>query len=280
MAKAPKSPRRAPRRRRATVPNSAATETAFTKGPTDPSTTPKKSTAGQITGALLGVASAAGVFTGLYQPTANVAPTCGGSDRWSIKVANDADALAGKIDPTTNKVYSVPEINTSIVPKGSFDASGRMPVELKQYKIKGYLSYFKTESDKDYHVVISNQQGKFAQGNLPAKGQSMVVEFPNPKCFAGKHSTGPATSKLGQAIAEARANFEDHIHALKVDHDKVITKSVPVTVTGVGFFDHYADNHAPTGHSIPHQLPDGSGWAVLELHPVTDIVFQDDPDPD
>ena len=276
MAKAPKSPRRPARRRK--VAASKATTVARTPPSTQGGSSPRrKSTAGRITAAVVGVGSTAAVLTGLYQPTAKPAATCGGSDRWSVKVANDPDAMANKIDMTTDKLFSVTEINQALRP-GALDAGGRMAVEEKEYKVKGYLSYFKTEGDKDYHVVISAQPGMFAKGNATATGQSLVVEFPNPSCVAGSHSTGPATSKLGQAIAEARANFEDHIQDLK--HDQVITKSIPVTVTGVGFFDHYASNHAPTGHSIPYQLPDGSGWAVLELHPVTNIVFESDPDPD
>jgi hypothetical protein len=239
----------------------------------------KRSNLGKIVAAGIGVASATGVLTGLYEPVSKTAPTCGGADRWNVKVANDADALGGKIDLTTGKVLSVPDANKMIIPAGGFDAAGRMPVELKAYKVKGFLSYFKTEGDQDYHVVISNQQGVFAQGSSPATGESVVVEFPNPSCFAGSHSTGSANSEFGQAIAQARANFEDHVQALGLSHDKVITKPVPVTVTGVAFFDHYASNHAPTGHSVPRQLPDGSGQVVLELHPVTDVVFENDPDP-
>ena len=280
MAKAPKSPRRSPRRRRAATPKKAPAASARSTQPTIEIVPRKKSTAAKITGAALAVASTAGVFTGLYEPVAKTAAVCGGADRWQAKVANDADALAGKINLTTDKAYTVPEINQTVVPQGSFDAAGRLPAELKAYRVKGFLSYFKTESDQDYHVVISEQQGLVGNGNSPTHWRSLVVEFPNPNCFAGSHSTGPATSEFGQAIAQARANFEDHVHALGLGHDKVITKPVPVTVTGVAFFDHYASNHAPTGHSIPRQLPDGSGQAVLELHPVTDIVFESDPDPD
>jgi hypothetical protein len=266
MAKKPISPRPPARRRRRSR-SRAATER-------------KRSNLGKLVAAGIGVATTTGVLTGLYEPVSKTAPTCGGSDRWNVKVANDADALAGKIDLATDKLYTVPDANKMIVPTGNFDAAGRLPVELKAYKVKGYLSYFKTEGDQDYHVVISDRQGVFAQGSSPAKGDSVVVEFPNPQCFAGSHSTGSATSKFGQAIAQARANFEDHVQALGLSRDKTITNPVPVTVTGVGFFDHYASNHAPTGHSVPRQLPDGSGSVVLELHPVTDIVFESDPDPD
>ena len=277
MAKAPKSPRRSPRRRKVAASKSTTLARSSRTVAEDPGPRRKKSAVGRVTAAVVGVGSTAAVLTGLYEPAAKTALICGGADRWSVKVANDPDAMANKINLQTDKLFSVPEINQAIKP-GPLDAGGRMAVEEKEYKIQGFLSYFKTEGDKDYHVVISTQPGVFAQGSTPATGQSMVVEFPNPNCFAGSHSTGPATSKLGQAIAEARANFEDHIRGLK--HDQVITKSIPVTVTGVGFFDHYASNHAPTGHSIPYALPDGSGMAVLELHPVTEIVFNNDPDPD
>jgi hypothetical protein len=277
MAKAPTSPRRPPRRRKATA-KTAAANSPRSKTPAKAPT--KKSTAARVTGAVIGVASTAGVLAGLYTPVAKTTTVCGGTDRWQAKVATDADALGGKIDLSTDRLYSVPQITSTIVPTGPFDAAGRMPVELKAYKVKGFLSYFKTEGDQDYHVVISDKQGVFAQGNSPASGQSVVVEFPNPDCFGGKHPTGPVTSEFGQAIAQARANFEEHVQALGLGHDKVITQSVPVTVTGVAFFDHYASNHAPTGHSIPRDLPDGSGQAVLELHPVTEIVFQSDPDPE
>ena len=230
----------------------------------------------------MSVAAGAGALTavgaGLTLPTA--APVvCGGSERWPVKVGNDADAVAGKIDLNAGPAFSVAQINQQIQP-GPYPVGSRMAVEKKQYTVRGYLAYFKQQTgadgDRDYHVVIADDPKDFKKG-APTTGPTMVVEFPSAKCFGGKHDTGPHTSALQQPIAEARATFEEHVKGLS--EDKPIAQLVPVTVTGVGFFDRFTPNsHEPLGHAKVYAY--AGHQYVLELHPVTEISFDNDPDSD
>lgn len=271
MAKAPGSPRRSSRRRRTAAPKSAAAvATPGDDQTADPVTGGKKSTAGRIAGALIGVASAAGVFTGLYEPVPKTAVTCGGTERWNVKVANDPDATGGKVNLNPSGTPNIAALN-AILP-GPLDAGGRMAVEEKEYTVTGYLSYFKHEDDGDYHVVITDTAGDFARGSkVQPNGRSMVVEFPDANCFMGKSGLGPSTSALGQTIADARASFEQHTSGLTGTAIKAPQK---VVVTGVGFFDF---DHGQTGRAMPHPGVDGQA-KVFELHPVTSITFPDETD--
>jgi hypothetical protein len=94
-----------------------------------------------------------------------------------------------------------------------------------------------TEADSDYHLVLSSG------------AKTMIAEIPSPTCVTG----GP----LQSGIANARAEFDARLMSSH-GFQKV---SVPVMVTGVGFFDRI---HGQTGVAA-------SG---IELHPVLDIQFR------
>ena len=253
MAKAPVKPRPPTRRGRRSKPER------------------KRSNTGRVIGAAIGIATAAGVGTGLNTPVTEAhGPTCGGTERWNVKSANDSDA--SKIDPNPQGPFTVAQMN-QVLP-GPLSPGGRMAAEKKQYTIRGFLSFFKEEDDGDYHVVITDQPGDFAKGqNTPPNGRSMVVEFPDVKCLSGKSGLGPHSSVFGPQLAEARLAFEKHTGGISGSN---ITKQIPVTVTGVGFFDRA---HGQKGRATERAQPDGRE-VVIELHPVTEITFDAEPDPD
>lgn len=190
------------------------------------------------------------------------AHSCGGTERWNVKVANDPDATA--IDTASPPPTTVSALN-AILP-GLIDAGGRMDVEKKEYTVQGYLSFFKSETDGDYHVVITDAPGDYTHGPGAPNGRSMVVEFPNPRCFAGHNGRGRRTSVLRSQISQARAAFEEGVSGIDGRH---IQDPIKVTVTGVGFFDF---DHGQTGRAQPHPGVDGQR-KVFELHPVTAISF-------
>jgi hypothetical protein len=255
------------------------------KAPTKPRSTKKrkhhpparkKSTAGKVTSAVLAVAGTTGVMTGLHGVSNEPVVVCNGIERWPVKVATDADAKTNKIDLMPVGPLTVPQANAQIEP-GPYPVGGRMAVEKKVYTVHGFLSYFKREGgsdgDQDYHVVIADAPGNYTENAFAAPdGHSMVVELPNPKCLTGE--TGqPANSPLSQAVADARATFEQNVDW---PSNKRLTQPIPVTVTGVGFFDF---DHHQKGRATPHPGADGKG-KVFELHPVTEIVFDNSADPD
>ena len=77
----------------------------------------------------------------------------------------------------------------------------------------------------------------------------MIVEIPDPGCVG-------AGSPFRPQISQARAKFDSHY----VANATFQSVSVPVTVTGIGFFDRI---HGQTGVA-----PNG-----IELHPVLSIDF-------
>jgi hypothetical protein len=112
------------------------------------------------------------------------------------------------------------------------------PAEDTTYQGSATLTEFKTEADSDYHLVLSSDS------------TTMIAEIPSPASVTG----GP----LQSGIANARAEFDARLTSTSSRFQKV---NVPVTVTGMGFFDR---KHGQTGVA-----PDG-----IELHPVLDIQFQ------
>ena len=230
----------------------------------------KRSATGRVVGALIGVATAAGVGTGLATPVAESAQTCGGTERWSVKVATDPDAKA--IDPNPIGPFSVADVNR--IKPGPIGSGGRMAAEKKLYTVRGFVSYFDDEEDGDYHVVITDRPGDFSHGRDAPNGRSMVVELPDTGCYRGKSGQGPANSVLNASLADARAQFEEN--AKGISGKKIGTRPIPVTVTGVGFFDR---EHGQTGRAVTHLQSDGREVA-FELHPVTEFTFHNADDDD
>jgi len=230
----------------------------------------RRSATGRVAAILIGLASAGAVGAGLELagPPATSGPSCGGTERWSIKVATDVAAGAINPEPTAR---TVTELN-AILP-GPVGLGGRMQVEKAEITTRGFLSFFKHEEDGDFHLVITEKPGDFATGKQPPNGRSLVVEMPDLDCLRGKSGKGPSVSPLFQAMAEARAEFEDKMAHISGTH---ITTAIPVTVTGVTFFDF---DHGQTGRAIPHPGADGQR-KVIELHPVTAISFTDAVEPD
>lgn len=275
MAKAPATPRRKPtRRRERTAPAAAASPTIVE--------TPTKSTAGKVGGLVTGALALGTTLVGLHGLPGEAPPiVCGGEERWPVKVGSDKDATGGKIDLNAAS-FTVPDINQKVTP-GLLDAFGRMDAEKKEYTVHGYLAYFRQEKkgskgDRDYHVVIADDPASFSKTGWK-DGRTVVVEFPDPHCFGGSHPSGLPPPPLGPDIAAARAKFEEQVDRLGLDQDEPIKQKIPVTVTGVGFFDRFTKNsHEPTGHATVQTF--GGKSYVLELHPVTAVIFDNEPDPE
>lgn len=111
------------------------------------------------------------------------------------------------------------------------------PYETSVWSVDAELTGYKLEEDSDYHLVLKDSSGR-----------SMIVEIPSPNCAIG--------SAFQTGIENARREFDSQFSA---DMGFTAT-SVPVHVSGVGFFDYLHGQHgvAPNG---------------VELHPVLDITF-------
>ncbi|MGZ3678116.1 MAG: hypothetical protein ACXVDI_06050 [Ktedonobacterales bacterium] len=159
-----------------------------------------------------------------------------GVERWSVKTGTDADAGLINLNSTTQTTISY---LASLPQPSSLPSNNRIqPTETTVYQLHDTLTIYKLETDSDYHLVLDD-----------GSGHTMIVEIPDPACVG-------STSPLLSGIRTARSEFD----ARYTPNGSFQTANVPVTVTGVGFFDFL---HGQTGVA-----PNG-----IELHAVLDIQF-------
>ena len=165
-------------------------------------------------------------------------PTCG-VERWSVKVGTDPDApLVNSNSPIKT---TIADLITLPAPATPPDNSRVLPTEGNLYVVNATMTFFKKETDVDYHIVIQDDQGR-----------TMVTEIPSPACILSPTSPRQLiSSPFSEGITTARAKFDSMFTATNTFQQV----SVPVQITGVGFFDFL---HGQTGVA-----PNG-----IELHPV------------
>ena len=159
-----------------------------------------------------------------------------GVERWAVKTGTDSQAGQVNLTPQDATVTGLDVLPTP----SSLPASGRIaPTELQAVRLTNVtLVQYKLENDGDYHLVLN-------QG-----GQTMIGEIPDPANCVG------SGSPFAAAIAQARAALD----AKYTVSGSFQNANIPVTITGVGFFD---AKHGQTGVA-PN---------AIELHPVLGICF-------
>ena len=159
-----------------------------------------------------------------------------GVERWSVKTGTDADvSLIDLQSITQTTIASL----ISLPAPGTLPANNRIqPTETTIFQLQTTLTEYKLESDSDYHLILSD-----------SSGNTMISEIPSPTCVG-------SSSPLLPGIQNARSEFDAHY----TPTDTFQTANVPVTITGVGFFDFL---HGQTGVA-----PNG-----IELHAVLDVQF-------
>lgn len=158
-----------------------------------------------------------------------------GVERWPVKTATDGDAQyvsRAALSTTIAQLRSFP------APRPLPQASRLAPVEETIYSVIATLTAVKAESDSDYHLVLSDEEGR-----------TIIAEIPSVECSGG--------GSFSSDIANARAAFERNVSA-PFDHFRAV--SIPVEIRGIGFFDYL--------HGQQGVAPNG-----IELHPVTSISF-------
>jgi hypothetical protein len=161
-----------------------------------------------------------------------------GTERWPVKTGTDRDAASVANFPTPTTVAQLgsvaPPARPGVRPNSRF-----RPTELTTFQITGILKLVKKETDRDYHLVIADPTN-------PAT--TIIVEAPDPNCAQGSHF-------LDNII------FVRQLLEQKFGQITRLEPNVPVTVTGIAFFDlkHGQEGIAPNG---------------IELHPVLIIAFQ------
>jgi hypothetical protein len=159
-----------------------------------------------------------------------------GVERWSVKTGTDADAGAIGLQSTTQTTIASLD---GIPAPSNLPANNRVkPTETTVYQLHATLTQYKLEADSDYHLVLSD-----------GSGHTMIGEIPDPTCVG-------SGSPLLSSIQKSRGEFDAKYTAT----GSFKTANVPVTITGVGFFDF---NHGQTGVA-PN---------AIELHAVLDVQF-------
>lgn len=160
---------------------------------------------------------------------------CGGIERWSVKVL---------VDPAVNTINFTPVSSTisQLVNLTTPTPSSTMPrypgVEDITYNVVCTVTIKKSESDNDYHLVLSDGTN------------TMIGEIPDPTCSAA------ASSNYVNDFIAGR-NFVDTY----IGSGNIYTVNIPpVLVYGVAFVD---PPHGQTG-AAPNNL---------ELHPILNIQF-------
>ena len=159
-----------------------------------------------------------------------------GVERWSIKTGTDADAHLINLQATTKTTIAT---LAALPAPSNLPANNRVqPTETTVFQLNATLVEYKLEADSDYHLVLND-----------GAGNTMIGEIPDPTCVG-------SSSLLLASIQKARSEFDAHYTVTS----SFQTANVPVTVTGVGFFDFL--------HGQAGVAPNG-----IELHSVLDVQF-------
>jgi hypothetical protein len=176
-----------------------------------------------------------------------------GHERWSVKTGSDPDAqgLTGQ-SPTATTIAQLTALPVPAVlpPDGRSDGA-----EKTVWQLDATLQGYEGEADGDFHMVLADGQGN-----------TMIGEIPNPADI-----TSP--SYFAAQITSARTAFDNQFQIVENISQPTVPAgpqatlgssfrdvSVPVTVTGLGFFDF--------AHGQRGVAPN-----AIELHPVISIVF-------
>jgi len=158
-----------------------------------------------------------------------------GVERWAVKTLTDPGA--SKVALGTVVASTIADLTGIAAPINPTDRLA--PVETTVYQIKGTLTVAKREADGDFHLVVQDQAGA-----------TMIVEIPDPGCATG--------SVVYKQLVQVRTAFVAKYGTPGVYPRPELRPNVPVTVTGVGFFDRI---HGQTGVA-----KNGA-----ELHPVLSL---------
>ncbi|HWY38411.1 MAG TPA: T9SS type A sorting domain-containing protein [Bacteroidia bacterium] len=160
---------------------------------------------------------------------------CGGVERWSVKVLVDAAESTINFTPISTTVNNLVNI---VTPAPSTTMPRYAGVEDKTYKFVCNVTLKKSETDNDYHLVLSDGTN------------TMIGEVPDPTCSAA------ASSAFTSQYLAARNFVDTYIGPGNVSSVNI----APVEIYGVAFVD---PPHGQTGKA-PNNL---------EIHPILSIQF-------
>ena len=179
--------------------------------------------------------------------TPTLALSCG-TERWKVKTLADVNDSQLVMHAVPAKISDLVEIQAPTRAVLDAHADSRLPAELHNYRVQGWLVGFKREDDEDFHIVLEDLEKRTA---------TMVVEMPAPTCV-------PVFFRHDADVL--RAQFEQRFGKVTAKFKNVRRHRIRVEFTGAGFFDFI---HGQTGVAK-------NGF---ELHPVfawREIFFKPD----
>jgi hypothetical protein len=170
----------------------------------------------------------------------NRAAQCGGTERWGQKVLIDTATRSINWTPDSVTVSQFDTLTT--YPPNSY-APRTAPIEFRTFSIVCHIIEQRIETDADFHLIMYDG------------ASTGIAEIPDPVCAQA------ATSQWVNSYIEAR-NFANKYIGTGTNYNVNIGK---VIITGVAFVD------PPHGQA-------GVAPNNLELHPVTNLIFQNPSD--
>jgi hypothetical protein len=150
-----------------------------------------------------------------------------GVERWAVKCLTDADAAKVSLTPVPSTIAELGALPSTM-------PTARTAEEFTTYMVSGTITMAKLEADSDVHMVLDD-----------GVGHTMIVEAVCPGCASGSLVAG----QIADVRALVAAKFPTAVAG------GIEQVSVPVTVTGIAFYDRL---HGQTGVA-----PNG-----IELHPL------------
>lgn len=167
-----------------------------------------------------------------------------GVERWQVKTLTDTTVKLVKFTPVKKKTITWLRNREEPAESDKTDEARLLGIETMNFKVRGVIVGHVKEDDKDYHVVI-------AEENDPSK--TIIIEFPSVECKS------VCSSKYLVKIKKARADYIAKV-GTPTSKYKELKKRIVIDVTGVGFWDM---KHANPQHGV---APNN-----IELHPVLKI---------
>jgi hypothetical protein len=122
-------------------------------------------------------------------------------------------------------------------------------VERTTYVVEGLLiGWLQETNDEDFHLVIADRNNR---------ALTIIAEIPRQSCRR------VCRDRMLRGIDAVQQKLVDYVGDPPRGSYKLFTGAIPVTITGVGFFDKL---HGQCGRSKHNGF---------ELHPVIDIDFDD-----
>src|SRR6266508_1430129 len=201
-----------------------------------------------------------GLLLALAFPRLAAAQSCGGVERWAVKVGSDT--AASSINITNRVPTTLHDLVPLFRPTLPTDDGTRLSQERTVRMVDARLVKFKMEAgktgDADFHLVISDDTLQFSTTDVSP--HSFVAEIVNPDCVGGRHDQVQTPSQFQNQLVDVHAKFTNQFPNMDTDGSWNAAGGIPVRLTGIGFFDR---PHGQTGRAL-------NG---LELHPLLDIDF-------